>query len=221
MPCPQDHSAVKSGRAMRPGVRPAAALLLALLACGGESVPTEAPGLPTGDNAVYRAILDAGWNAGPPSSPEAPPAGEGSRSHVVVPRQTVPVRGARSRFQADDPGWLARLTEGWAQLRDDTYADFLAVADDVADIGADFGPDARVVMPPDGEPFDYEQWRASDPDAACLLEFSRVGYSRDGSQALVYCGFMVHRWFGGGSLYFLERRGETWRVVGSRRIWAS
>lgn len=63
----------------------------------------------------------------------------------------------------------------------------------------------------------YERFPASPG----FVDFSRVGFGRDGTQALVYMGQLRDGLWGDGGLFLLERRETGWTVVDSATLWES
>ena len=58
-----------------------------------------------------------------------------------------------------------------------------------------------------------------DPDRVGILRLSRVGFSDDGTQALVAVGRYYAWGWSEGMYYLLERSGSTWRIVDEAIMW--
>jgi len=65
----------------------------------------------------------------------------------------------------------------------------------------------------------WELFRARFSDTAVVVRLSRVGFSADCSQALVYVGAGCGWRCGHGVLILLARHGETWTVSNGRELW--
>lgn len=59
------------------------------------------------------------------------------------------------------------------------------------------------------------------PDSSGLINFSNVGFSRDGEQAFLYvirsCGGLC----GAGYYVLLKKKNAVWEVIGARNVWVS
>jgi hypothetical protein len=70
-------------------------------------------------------------------------------------------------------------------------------------------------------PNGWMRYRELFPDSAGIVEFSRSVVSSDGTHALVYLSFQCGWLCGNGSLHYLSRVGNTWRVSASVGLWVS
>ncbi len=59
------------------------------------------------------------------------------------------------------------------------------------------------------------------PDSAGIIVFSRVGFSSDGGQALLYYGRQWAELGGAGRMVVLQREDSDWRVIDAIKIWDS
>ncbi len=59
------------------------------------------------------------------------------------------------------------------------------------------------------------------PAASGLIEFSPLGFSADGLEALGYCGRTSESLSGSGFLVHLRHDGQQWRAVSWRQVWQS
>jgi hypothetical protein len=59
------------------------------------------------------------------------------------------------------------------------------------------------------------------PAASGLIEFSPLGFSADGVEALGYCGRTSESLSGSGFLVHLRHDGQQWRAVSWRQVWQS
>ncbi len=62
---------------------------------------------------------------------------------------------------------------------------------------------------------------AQFPGAQGILEFSRVGFSKDGNVAVVYAGNQQGGLAGGGYNYVLEKHNHRWVIVAETMTWIS
>lgn len=56
---------------------------------------------------------------------------------------------------------------------------------------------------------------------APLHTFSRIGYNRRRTQAMVYVGYRCDGMCGDGQIVLLERRGGRWTITQTQRLWIS
>lgn len=54
-----------------------------------------------------------------------------------------------------------------------------------------------------------------------IMTVSRVAFSENDKRAVFYYSFSCGRLCGWGSIVFVERKGETWEIVGQREMWVS
>jgi len=67
----------------------------------------------------------------------------------------------------------------------------------------------------------WERFRAAYPGIQSFVQLSNVVYGPDGSTALVYASVSCGSLCGQGTLYFLTRDGEIWRVKHAIGVWVS
>ena len=54
-----------------------------------------------------------------------------------------------------------------------------------------------------------------------IVTLSRVAFSENKERAIFYYSFSCGRLCGWGSIVFVERKGEEWKIVGQREMWVS
>ena len=67
----------------------------------------------------------------------------------------------------------------------------------------------------------WERFYSVYPKATGVIECSRIGFSVDGTQALVYIGRVSHLLAGKGHVVLLERSSGNWRVRRVEGTWMS
>jgi hypothetical protein len=68
---------------------------------------------------------------------------------------------------------------------------------------------------------DWESFRGKYPKAENLYTVSRIGFSRDGTQALVFVTNWCNSLCGEGNYYVLKKENSEWRIVDKLMTWIS
>ncbi|HEY0017821.1 MAG TPA: hypothetical protein VGC13_16020 [Longimicrobium sp.] len=181
----------------------ASAWALVMATACGELAPGEM--LPARDDAaVYRAVL-AAERAGGVLRP-------------VVQRTSEP---ALEFVEEQELHRLVTRVPAMPGLDASTVRSFLAVNSDVAPI-----PDLRdtTVSWVSREewrawPYGWSEHFARHPDSGGVIVFSRVGYSRDGAQALVYVTRACPPCGGVSDFVLLSRARSVWTVTARANVW--
>ena len=160
---------------------------------------------------------------------------------VVLISDTTAVFPARGGYPGADAGevwrvWRSRMgayrpadTAGVPDLPPDLVADFTRQASERVDLRGRL----RVTGP--GGPYEFisardsasypsggtTSYSGSHPYAHVVATFSRVGFSDDGSLALVYMGLRCGGRCGAGDLILLRRMPEGWTRVRAVSLWIS
>jgi hypothetical protein len=108
-------------------------------------------------------------------------------------------------------------------LSKDAVANFLRVSPEITALDREQFAGLPLVLSSRAEVDDVFEnkggWEALG--ASTIVRFSRIGYSCDGNQALLYrsqsCGGLC----GSGDLVILEKKGDKWQVVLTRMLWIS
>jgi hypothetical protein len=108
-------------------------------------------------------------------------------------------------------------------LSKDAVANFLRVSPEITALDREQFAGLPLVLSSRAEVDDVfenkDGWEALG--ASTIVRFSRIGYSCDGNQALLYrsqsCGGLC----GSGDLVILEKKGDKWQVVLTRMLWIS
>jgi hypothetical protein len=190
----------------------AAALLLA--GCGGTPSPPPPSPLPTADIAseevaVYAAAIRAylGRNPDP----------------LVLADQTALDLGG------DITTTLAELAQQLPGLAPETLASLGARNSRSEPVRPDMAlPFRYVLISPEEERAifqsdggGWDEFYRRYPNAQGIMRLSRVGFSGDVTQAVVYVGNQSHYLAGAGYYYLLARENGAWRVVTSVMTWIS
>jgi hypothetical protein len=67
----------------------------------------------------------------------------------------------------------------------------------------------------------WEEFYSRYPDSPGITTLSRVGFNRDGTEALVYMGTQLHYLAGTGNLLRLEKTDGVWKVMEEIMLWIS
>jgi hypothetical protein len=143
-------------------------------------------------------------------------------SALPVRRSTV--SNQPYRFRERDPGKI--LASGEARLLEGgLWDDFLDVNGAPSLLAERFPPPLRVTLVKDDEGGGDLRlsWEGVSPATVegGVVEFSRVGFSRDLDRAVVYVGIRGAGRTGEGDLLFLEKDKGGWRVVKKSFVWLS
>ncbi|MEE9213741.1 MAG: hypothetical protein V3U54_02965 [Thermodesulfobacteriota bacterium] len=118
-------------------------------------------------------------------------------------------------------------------LREDTIEDFLSKNENPVTLKNKFVEDLKVVLvtkersreillskkAEDG--YGWEEFYKLYPDSQGITELSRVGFSKDRMQALVYIGTQVNPLSGSGYLILLHWNGKSWGNPQYVMLWIS
>lgn len=186
---------------------------------------TAQPTADADEYAVYAAILTQMRS----DQPDLPPL-------YVVQRQTEPSRAknARQRIQREPTrtktGKRIIRLGGWETLDEAALDDFEARNQQSVTIENRFHLEpSRVELIDLAEIHDlfgengsgWKGFYGKYPDAGGIVTFSRVGFSRDRTQAVVYVGVQSNWLAGYGQLVMLVRDGDKWRKDASQGLWIS
>jgi hypothetical protein len=201
-------------------------------------VPGEPADAPTpSEYAVYTATIEQlflqdGW-AGPPA------ADGGVRlrpTQVVILSPTIAsTHDASAATVAQDidlkeelMAALDALQQAWPSLEQSTASEFVRVNASRTQLAASAFPDSSYMVLEEvtvddlfGPPGGWSGFYSQHPGAPGLIRVSRVGFSRDGTQALVHIENQRSSMMGGGDFVLLERGDGFWRVVARRNNWIS
>ena len=117
----------------------------------------------------------------------------------------------------------------WKTLKWGTVDDWVerTSVDTPLKTSADLSPDC-IVVPTQviermfAEPGDgWAAFARAYPGSEGITAFSRVGFSRDGTQALVYRSNSCSMVCGGGEVILLQKSGGSWSVLDTLEVWAS
>jgi hypothetical protein len=145
---------------------------------------------------------------------------------VVWPTTTLP---GGLHTDAD----LARIDSFLEQelpgLERETLADFLEANRKPCPVAPDLTLDGQVVCINAEEMQDllsgrgdcWERYRARHPGRIGLIEFSRVGFNRNRTQALLYTGSRMHWKAGEGGYHLLTKSAKGWSKVAGALAWVS
>ncbi|MFT5465114.1 MAG: hypothetical protein ACI8UO_000200 [Verrucomicrobiales bacterium] len=67
----------------------------------------------------------------------------------------------------------------------------------------------------------WTEYYGNNPSSQGYVEFSRVGLSEDGQQALIYIGHQKHWVEGSGKLLLMENRGLGWKIIDISHLWGT
>jgi len=190
------------------------ACVLSLVVVFAASCRKEHPGQTRGDpDAVYQALLRA------------------QLEKTLWPKKGIVICTKRASLDwmgYPEPGRGEVFFRNLKGLRRDTYEHFLARQDiqeiakpafaEIDGVPVKVVPGVTVEEWFSGPDFEenWKQFWKQHPKTA-LVEFSAVGFSRDGSQSILQMN--VLGWF--GSYFLLEKTGEGWRVAQECETWVS
>jgi hypothetical protein len=115
------------------------------------------------------------------------------------------------------------------KIRQDTWLDFMSRNETFEVLGNRFETPIKTALLSEQEATEIfekgDSWKSfykKFPKAEGYVEFSRVGFSKDGRQAVVEVGRRMGFLAGRGDLYVLEKTGNKWTIVnGMEGIWIS
>lgn len=85
-----------------------------------------------------------------------------------------------------------------------------------AEVEVDFNDQVRQIL---SRETGWTGYYAEFPNSAGYVEFSRVGLSEDGRQAMIYVGYQKHWVEGMGKLLLLQDSGLGWKVIDVSHLW--
>ncbi len=136
-------------------------------------------------------------------------------------RSGLPLPGGEERA-------LSYLRENLEGLGEETLADFLAKNRERHPVEPDLNPGGRLVCVDDEEFHhifrDREGWnrfRRTFPESDGTLRFSRVGFDRAVTQAMIYAGQQFDWHVGSGGFWLFSKAGGTWAESGRVGNWIS
>ncbi|MBX7254814.1 MAG: hypothetical protein K1Y02_00535 [Candidatus Hydrogenedentes bacterium] len=145
-------------------------------------------------------------------------------------------------LQISNPLLLVQETETWksslseeirkqlAGLRQDTLEDFLLKNKESVTLTDTFPLKLNIVLIPNSQIKDlfqthdkkaYDVLKGLYPGSIGFTRVSQVGFSKDGTQALLYGVGSRGPTGGGGGITLLDWDGEVWRVTADAQIWIS
>lgn len=106
---------------------------------------------------------------------------------------------------------------------------FKELFDDIqTDTLSNFVERNRIYLMINKPPFDFEflvvngkEFKNKLKEESQYYEFSRVGFSKDGKQALVYFANICSPLCGNGTYFFLKKEGIIWKVAKESAVWVS
>jgi hypothetical protein len=148
------------------------------------------------------------------------------RQQVVASMTRLGRIGPASKEELDQTA--SYLREGLEGVEEETLADFLAKNRDCHPVAPDLTLDGQLVCVSDEQlqhifrdNEGWERFRERFPESTGTLDFSRVGFNSDLTQALVYAGVQVD-WLMGQGAYGLYTRTEGgWAQSASVMAWIS
>lgn len=128
-----------------------------------------------------------------------------------------------------DPGEdLDYVTNRLPGLEEETLADFQAQNRESHPLTDDFDLSVEVVLIGEeeldqifGDMEGWDTFYATYPDSQGRMTLSRVGFNRQGTQALVYVGNQSHWLAGTGHLVLLAGENGVWTLQGEVTLWIS
>jgi hypothetical protein len=192
--------------------------LSASTAClGGDGTTAVLERVPETDYAVYRAVLDSLF--------ELPVEHRGHvATAITTSRRTKPPWRSSTRASVlarvsstSDQRVVDSLDQHLRQSFADNNRDAYALDETLLPESIEATADELFIPGEDNWP---RIWR-DHPHIWGAMQFSRVGYSADGSQALVEIGFVQAAMAGEGRLYHLVLSAGRWVVRGSWLTWVA
>ena len=124
---------------------------------------------------------------------------------------------------ADEERALSYMRENFEGLSEETLADFFAKNREQYPVEPDFNPGGSLICLSDEE-FQHvfrdgegwERFRQTFPESDGTLRFSRVGFNRDVTQAIIYAGQQFDWHIGSGGFWLFSRSDGVW--VESERL---
>ena len=177
--------------------------------------PCDSSAIGPRDYSIYRNLLEEDYSV-PRIADGAtifiPEATQVSERHV--PRDDASIR----RLRAEILESRERVT-----LSPDALSNFLRMSSDQTPFSKEQFDDLPIVLSSEREIDDVFEnkggWSALG--VSTILRFSRIGFSCDRSQALLYRSLSCGRLCGGGDLVILEKDNNGWRAVLNISLWVS
>ena len=132
------------------------------------------------------------------------------------------------RLPADEERARYYMRKNLESLDEVTLADFLAKNREQHRVEPDLNPEGRLICLSDEE-FQYifsdregwERFRQTFPESDGTLRFSRVGFNRAVTQALIYAGQQFDWHIGSGGYWLFSKSDGTWTEVDKLGTWIS
>lgn len=124
------------------------------------------------------------------------------------------------------------INEALRELSDETYEDFKVKTEKQASLEKKFPTRNNYTLISLEElkksfayvfddDINWDKFYQTHPKSRGIYTFSRVGFNRNGSQALVFVTNWCRSLCGEGIFYLLEKENGEWKVVKNRMIWIS
>jgi hypothetical protein len=132
------------------------------------------------------------------------------------------------RLPADEERALFYMRENFERLSEETLADFFAKNREQYPVEPGFNPGGRLICLSneefrhvfrDGE--GWERFHRTFPESDGTLRFSRVGFNRDVTQAMIYAGQQFDWRIGSGGYWLFSRSDGVWTESGRLGTWIS
>ena len=114
------------------------------------------------------------------------------------------------------------LYEGAPSLDKDTLEDFKIVnqVSEILDTALSVNkPYEYVVLPSDEN--GWVEFEQKYPNVITITTLSKIGFDKELNQALVYMAYYCGSECGTANIYFLVRKGDTWKVESTIKVWDS
>ncbi len=136
-------------------------------------------------------------------------------------------RGGYNPLTGEDRA-LSYIRENFEGLDEEALADFLAKNREQHPVEPDLNPEGRLICLSDEE-FQYifrdregwERFRQTFPESDGTLRFSRVGFNRAVTQAMIYAGQQFDWHIGSGGYWLFSKSDGTWTEVDKLGTWIS
>lgn len=130
------------------------------------------------------------------------------------------------RMPDSDERMISHIRESFDGLDEETLSDFLAKNREKHPVEPDLNPGGRLVCVGDEE-FEHifrdgegwERFRRTFPESDGTLRFSRVGFDRDVTQAILYAGQQFDWNVGSGGFWMFSKSDGEWIETGSLGSW--
>jgi len=132
----------------------------------------------------------------------------------------------RSGLPADEERALSYMRKNFEGLGEETLADFLAKNREQHPVEPDLDPGGRLICLSDEEFLHvfrdregWERFRQEFPESDGTLRFSRVGFDRDVTQAMIYAGQQFDWQIGSGGYWLFTKSSGAWVESGKLGTW--